>query len=62
MDVCIENHGSLFVFVLSSEAARKWVAENVSDPQYFGHWRLVVEHRYAPDLTVGMMDAGLEIE
>jgi hypothetical protein len=44
-----------------SQAARDWIAENVSDDaQWFGG-ALMVEHRYASDLAEGMAGDGLEL-
>ena len=61
-DVSVENHGSLFLFRLHSEAAREWVDANVpDDAQYFGG-ALAVEHRYAHDLAEGMQADGLALE
>jgi hypothetical protein len=61
MDVEIVNHGSLYGFRPVSQAARDWIAENVSDDaQWFGG-ALMVEHRYASDLAEGMAGDGLEL-
>lgn len=60
-DVSIENHGSVFLFRLNTQAASGWVADNVQpDAQFFGH-ALVVEPRYARELAVGMVADGLEV-
>jgi hypothetical protein len=60
-DVSIENHFSLFLFRLNTQAASDWVSENVQpDAQFLGD-ALVVEPRYARELAVGMVAGGLEI-
>jgi len=61
VDAQVENHGSLFLFHLRTDAAREFVAEHVSeDAQYFDH-ALAVEPRYAQDLAQGMINEGLEV-
>lgn len=55
-DVDVRNEGSVFLFHLNTEAAKDWVAENVSgESMYFGD-ALVVEPRYAGDLAAGMIN------
>lgn len=59
-DVFVERSGlSLFLFRLNTQAACDWVSENVPpDAQFFSD-ALVVEHRFARDLAVGMIGDGL---
>jgi hypothetical protein len=58
-DFSIENHRSIFLFRMNTPAAAEWVSQNVqADAQLFDD-ALVVEHRYAHDLAVGMAEAGL---
>lgn len=60
-DFSVENHGTLFLFRLHTEAAREWVEGRVpEDAQFFGG-ALVVEHRYAPALAEGMLEDGLAV-
>mgnify|MGYP001354190035 CR=1 FL=1 len=60
-DCAVESHGTIFLFRLLSEAARRWVCDNVAgDPQYWGG-ALVVEHRYAQELAHGMSLDGLRL-
>jgi len=60
-DVTVENHGTVFLFNLLTDAARAWVEENVpDDAQYFGG-ALAVEPRYARDLAQGMIDDGMTV-
>ena len=47
--------GTVFLFTPHTEKAEQWIAENVvGEATYFGG-ALVVEHRYARDLAVGMI-------
>lgn len=63
MDVVVENHGSLFTFLLCTPAARAWVEENVeiAGPMWTNRITFACEHRYAHDLATGMQDAGLKV-
>ena len=60
IDVEVENHGSILLIYLLSDAAQDWVEEHVEaeDCQWFGT-ALAVEQRMAGDLAQGMADAGL---
>lgn len=61
-DVTVQNEGTIYLFHLESEEAREWAAEHVEEgAQYLGD-ALAVEHRYAHDLAIGMIEAGLEVE
>lgn len=57
-DVLIRNEGTVFVFCPLTIKAKQWISNNVDDPLWFG-CALVVEHRYAWPLAVGMQDDGL---
>jgi hypothetical protein len=60
-DISIENHGTIFLFRLNTQAATEWVEEHVqSDAQFFGD-ALVVEHRYARDLAAAAVADGLAV-
>jgi len=60
-DISIENHGTIFLFRLSTPAASEWVSQNVqSDAQFFGD-ALAVEHRYARDLAIAAVADGLVV-
>ncbi len=61
-DVLVVKHGSIFRFVLLTDAARQWVEENVTDEHTMMGNALIVEHRYARDLADGMMKDGLKCE
>jgi hypothetical protein len=61
-DVIVENHGTLFRFVLLTEPAREWVDNHVlaHDWMWMGNG-LCVEHHYAADLARGMAADGLTL-
>ena len=57
-DFVIHNEGTILLFRPLTDAAREWLKANVQeDAQWFGG-ALVVEHRYAGDLAVGLIKAG----
>jgi hypothetical protein len=60
-DFTVTNHGSIILVKPLSEAAKAWLAENVSDEALW-HFNgaLAVEPRFIEDLLDGMLDAGLE--
>jgi hypothetical protein len=61
IDVKVENHGTIMLFRLLTDAAEEWVDENVPDNSQYWSDSLVVEPRYAEDLALGMIEAGLEV-
>jgi hypothetical protein len=61
-DVTIENHGTIFLFRLNTDAAEEWVNTYVQDDAQFWGGALVVEYRYAGGLAAGMEADGLEVE
>ena len=61
-DISIENHGTIFLFRLNTQAATEWVEEHVqSDAQFFGD-ALVVEHTYTRDLAMAAVADGLAVQ
>lgn len=60
IDVVVENHGSIFLFRPLTPLAQQWIEEHVSAEGFHPNWpTLVVEHRYAHDLALGMQVSGL---
>jgi len=58
-DILVNNEGTLFVFCPLTSRAKEWIDERVQpDATWFGN-ALVVEHRFAWGLALGMKDAGL---
>ena len=61
-DVLVHSEGTIFLFCPLTHEAEQWIAQHVEESaMWFGH-ALVVEHRFAWALAVGMKDAGLELE
>lgn len=58
-DVTVENHGSIWLFRLQTDAARAWVEEHVSEESTMFGGALAVEHRFGSDLVLGMRGDGL---
>lgn len=63
-DVRVERDGpmaSLFLFFPLTCAATDWIEEHIpEDATWFGAG-LVVEHRYAEDIALGMLADGLRV-
>ena len=62
-DVKVANRGTLWQFILLTQAAKEWVEENVQIESYMrqGEDAFACEHRYGPDLVQGMRDAELTV-
>ncbi len=62
-DFSVENHGSIFLLHLHSDAAREWVEDYIgSDNGYQPYWpTVVVEHRYMADIVRGIQNDGLVV-
>lgn len=61
MDVAVQNEGSIVLFRPLTRPARQWIEEYVDPEAQWWAGALVVEPRYAGDLTQGMLDAGLRV-
>lgn len=63
IDVRVHCHGTIFIVMLDSQAARSWVEEHVetSETQWWGETGMVVEHRYIGNLVDGMIGDGLKV-
>ena len=60
-DVIVENHGSIFLFHLLTEAAESFLDHVGDEAQTFGN-ALCVEPRYAESIVIAMRDDfGLEV-
>jgi hypothetical protein len=60
-DVNIQNEGTIFLFDCLSDEAVEWWDEHVEEGMTYCGWR-VVEHRMAPAIIDGLVEAGFEIE
>jgi hypothetical protein len=59
VDATLSNHGSIVLLHPTTDAARAWLEEHVSeDSMWFGNG-LVIEPRYLAPLVEGMRDDGL---
>jgi hypothetical protein len=58
-DFTAENHGTVCIFWMNTDACREWVEENVSDYTPWGENGIVVEPRYLYPLVEGMLAGGL---
>ncbi len=61
-DFLIADHGSIISIVPNTEAALKWIDENVvSEPWQWLGGALCVDRRYARDLTDEIAAAGFDL-
>jgi len=60
-DIIIRNEGTLFLFTPISDEATEWWDEHVQEGMTFSR-SYVVEHRFAPAIIDGLVEAGFEIE
>jgi hypothetical protein len=62
MDIRVDNHGSIVIFVPLTEAGEEWMGEHLpEDAQRWGGG-IVVEPRYALDIVHGAVEDGLKLE
>lgn len=61
-DIKVENHGSIFLFHPLTDRGAQWIGENVDteNAQFHGQ-ALAIEHRYAAELSTGMIKSGLRV-
>lgn len=60
-DVQFHDHGSVWIAVPLTAAARDWMDEHIpEDAPWFGSG-LAIEHRFVGDIAQGMADDGLQI-
>jgi len=61
-DICVENHGSIFLLRPVSSAGQSWLQENVigEETQIFGN-AVVCEPRYVADIVFGARGEGLVV-
>jgi hypothetical protein len=62
-DFQVENHGSIFLLIPQTPAARVWIDDHIGkDNGYQPHYpTVVVEHRYIADIVRGIQNDGLEV-
>jgi hypothetical protein len=61
--VRVTNDGTIWQFRLETPEEKAWVEENVQleDWQWMGEGTFSVDHRFGPQLVVGMRAEGLEV-
>lgn len=60
-DAIVSNHGSIFLLLPRSDAARAWVDEHIPDDAlWFGN-SLAIEARYVAPIVEGMREDGLRV-
>lgn len=58
-DICVENHGSLYLLRSLTQAGQDWLDEHIpEDAQTIGN-AIACEPRYAVDIVQGMQRDGL---
>jgi hypothetical protein len=61
-DFTVENHGTIFLLIPETDAARTWVEANLPDDALTFGRGVVVEHRYIADIVAGIQGDGLEVK
>lgn len=64
IDVEVTDQGTIIIFTLLSEKARKWVQENVeTEPwQWLGDVSFAVDSRMSMSLVAGFVDEGMQVD
>lgn len=60
-DIVVHNEGTLFLFEPQNAAVLAWLQENVEPNANWIGDSLIVEHRYAVPLAMGLGRAGFEV-
>lgn len=60
-DINIIDHGSIVIFLPTSDAGREWVAEHIASDAMRWAGGVVVEPRYVEHIVLGAMNDGLEV-
>jgi len=60
VDVKVRNEGTIWQFFPLTRAAKTWAKEHVPDAPTLGN-TFAVEHRFAPDIVLGMRNDGLVV-
>ena len=60
-DVRVIDHGSITIFLPTSDAGREWVAENIGSDAMRWAGGVVVEPRYIGAIVDGAINDGLEV-
>ncbi len=60
-DINVINHGSIMIFLPTSDAGREWVSEHIASDAMRWAGGVVVEPRYIDDIIIGAINDGLEV-
>lgn len=60
-DITVIDHGSITVFLPTSDAGREWIAEHIASDAMRWAGGVVVEPRYLGDIVDGAINDGLDI-
>jgi hypothetical protein len=61
-DISVVNHGSILIFLPTSDAGREWIAEHIASDAMRWAGGVVVEPRYAQDIVDGAIHDGMEVK
>ena len=60
-DFTFEDHGSLGLLTPNTPEAKRWVHEKIQEGYHFFGKAVVIEHGYADDVLLGIIDDGFTI-
>lgn len=60
-DFTIDNHGSIFILIPHTDAAKLWIKESLSEERQEWGGGIVIEHRYIVDIAHAIRHCGLRI-
>ena len=61
-DFCVQNHGSIFLLIPNTEAAKEWINAHIPEDAPTIGPNIAVEHRYIGDIVDGIVKDGLTVE
>lgn len=61
-DLCIENHGSIFLLRAESDLGHDWIAEHIPADAMTWGGAIAVEHRFIGAIAEGATNDGLTVE
>lgn len=60
-DVTVVDHGSIIIFLPTSDAGREWIAENIGSDAMRWAGGVVVDPRYIGAIVDGAVNDGLDV-
>ena len=61
IDVEVTGAGTVYAMNPLTEAAQRWLEDNIGSDAVYLHGALMVEWRYLEEIIDGMLDDGLEV-